>query len=63
MKEVLILFALFAFAYANIYNVQMQMGSQHFEKVENATLNLVVVGAHGHRNGSISRDNFKVNRG
>lgn len=63
MKEILVLFALFAFAHASIYNVQVQLGSQLFEKVENATLNLVVISARGHYNGSISRDHFKVDRG
>lgn len=63
MKVVIVLFALFAFAYANIYNVTVQLGSQRFAKVENATLNLVVVGARHWNNGSISRDHFKVQRG
>ena len=63
MKVALVLFALFTFAYANVYNVTVQLGSQRFDKVANATLNVVVIGARRHHNKTISRDHFKIKRG
>lgn len=48
MKVYLVLFALVAFAYANLYDVEVKLGAR-FNQVENATMNLVVLDKFGQR--------------
>ena len=47
MKVILVLSAMFALACANIYDVSVKLGSQHFAPVENGTLYMIVLGRNG----------------
>lgn len=47
MKVILVLFALFAIAYSNSYDVEVKLGSKAFDKIEKTALKLVIIGPHG----------------
>ena len=49
MKVALALFALFAVAAANSYDVEIKLGSQPFDKIEKSSLKLVILSPHGQR--------------
>ena len=57
MKAILVLFAVFALACANIYDVTVKLGSQYFAPVEHGTLYMTVLGRNG-RSG-----HFKITTG